>query len=113
MTVNSITILSETTHPGDSNVETVVGEKAKGDGYYSRSDGLHTVQYNFTGLTGTINIQATLAVDPVDDDWFTVHTFIASNETNSKIASFTGNYVWIRAQVVYTDGSVNSITLNH
>jgi hypothetical protein len=27
--------------------------------------------------------------------------------------NFTGNYVWVRATVVYTDGVVNSIQLNH
>lgn len=113
MTVNSVTILSENTHPGDSTVESVVGEKYKGDGYYSRSDGLHTVQYTYTGFTGTISLQATLAVEPAEEDWFTVHTYTAANETASKITSFTGNYVWIRANISYTDGSINSIELNH
>ena len=28
------------------------GEKFKGDGYYGRSDGLHTVQVNLTGFLG-------------------------------------------------------------
>jgi len=109
----STTILSNTTHPGDSTTETVVGEKYKGDGYYGRSDGLHTVQYSFSGLTGTINIQATLSVDPADDDWFDVHSYTAIQETASKITNFTGNYVWIRAVISYTDGSINSINLNN
>lgn len=109
----SETILTAQTHPGGGTTETVTGEKFKGDGYYGRSDGLHSVQYNYSVLTGTITIQGTLAVTPVEADWFDVHTYTATEETASKIASFTGNYVWIRAQVVYTDGSVNSITLNH
>jgi len=71
---NSETILPQQAHSGDSTLETVIGEKFKGDGYYSRSDGFHTVQYNITGFIGTVNIQATLAVDPTDDDWFTVYT---------------------------------------
>ena len=51
----SETILSENTHPGDSTtVETVTGEKYKGDGYYGRSDGFHTVQYNINGFIGTV-----------------------------------------------------------
>jgi hypothetical protein len=106
-------ILDETTHPGDSTTETVTGEKFKGDGYYGRSDGFHTVQYSYTGLTGTITIQATLATEPVDADWFSVHTYTAAQETSSKITNFTGNYVWIRATVTYTDGTINSISLNH
>ena len=113
MAANSEIILSSNTHPGDSTVETVTGEKFKGDGYYGRSDGLHSVQYTYSGLTGTITIQGTLAVTPVEADWFDVHTYTATEETASKIASFTGNYVWVRAKVVYTDGTISSVTLNH
>ena len=110
---NSEIILSSNTHAGDSAVQTVVGVKFKGDGYYGRSDGLHSVQYTYTGFTGIIIIQGTLAVEPVDADWFDVHLYTTTNETASKIISFTGNYVWIRAKVVYTDGAINLITLNH
>ena len=113
MAANSEIILSSNTHPGDSTVTTVTGTKFKGDGYYGRSDGLHSVQYTYSGLTGTITIQGTLAVTPVEADWFDVHTYTAAVETASKIASFTGNYVWVRAKVVYTDGTVSSISLNH
>jgi hypothetical protein len=116
MAANSEIILSSNTHPGDSTVETVLGEKFKGDGYYGRSDGLHSVQYTYSGLSGTIYIQGTLAVNPVEADWFDVHTYEAAlewEESKSAIASFTGNYVWIRAKVVYTDGTIDSITLNH
>ena len=109
----SETILTAQTHPGDSTIETVTGEKFKGDGYYGRSDGLHSVQYNYSGLSGTITIQGTLAVTPVEADWFDVHTYTAAQETSSAIASFTGNYVWVRAVVEYTDGTINSIVLNH
>ena len=111
--MNSETILSAQSHPGDSVLTTVIGEKFKGDGYYGRSDGFHSVQYTYTNLTGTISIQGTLAVDPVDSDWFDVHVYTATTETSSKIANFTGNYVWIRANLDYTNGDVNSITLNH
>lgn len=113
MPSNSETILSANTHPGDSTVETLTGDKFKGDGYYGRADGVHTVQYNFEGLTGTITIQGSLSSDPADTDWFEVHSYIASQETANKFANFTGNYVWIRAKVVYTDGTINSILLNH
>ena len=113
MAANSEIILSSNTHPGDSTIETVTGEKFKGDGYYGRSDGFHSVQYTYSGLTGDIYIQGTLAVDPSEDDWFDVHKYTAAQESASKIASFTGNYVWTRAKVVYTDGTISSIVLNH
>ena len=111
---NSETILSASSHVGDSSTQTATGDKYKGDGYYSRADGFHTVQYNLANeFRGRVVIQATLATTPVEADWFDVHTYTATAETASKIASFTGNYVWVRAKVVYTDGTINSITLNH
>ena len=54
---NSETLLPTTIHPGDSSVQTVRGEKFKGDGYYSRDDGLHTVQITITDFVGTIEIE--------------------------------------------------------
>ena len=113
MAANSEIILSSNTHPGDSTVQTVTGNAFKGDGYYGRSDGFHSVQYTYSGLTGTITIQGTLAVEPIETDWFNVHTYTAAQETASKISNFTGNYVWIRAVVEYTDGTISSIVLNH
>ena len=113
MAANSEIILSSNTHPGDSTTQTVTGNAFKGDGYYGRSDGLHSVQYTFSGLTGTVIIQGTLAVEPAETDWFDVHTYTAAQETASKISSFVGNYVWIRAVVEYTDGTISSIVLNH
>ena len=115
---NSEIILSAQTHPGDSSTQTVTGTAYKGDGYYSRTDGLHTVQYTVTGFNGTIEIQATLATSPVSTDWFSIVTHTSTdsegaNATGSFLSNFTGNYVWVRAVVEYTDGSVNSITLNH
>ena len=130
----SETILTANTHPGDSTIESVTGDKFKGDGYYGRSDGLHTIQINLSGFLGDIEMQGTLAVDPTADDWFTVRLGsgqtidttgkivssttskleYASNETSSKTYNFTGNYVWVRVYVSnWTDGTVNSIKLNH
>ena len=136
MPSNSETILTQTTHPGDSSLQTITGDKYKGDGYYGRSDGFHTIQINLNGFQGTIKIQATLSVDPQDDDWFdldlsngelridttgkigqlVVKEIVYNDEeseTSSKLYNFTGNYVWIRAYVTYTDGTINSIVMNH
>jgi hypothetical protein len=122
MPSNSETILTQNVHPGDSQVETVTGEKYKGDGYYGRSDGFHTVQYDLENFLGTIVIEATLAVDPTSADWFTVtdseHVSTSNDSTSATsdggfVYNFTGNYVWVRAHVEYTDGTVNSIKLNH
>jgi hypothetical protein len=120
MAATSTTILSNQTHPGDSSTVSVTGEKFQGDAYYSRSDGFHTVQYNVTGFIGEISIQATLATTPTDADWFTItassHTSIATDSATSDgsfLKNFVGNYVWVRATATFTDGSINSILLNH
>jgi hypothetical protein len=115
---NSETILSANNHPGDSTVTTVTGEKFKGDGYYGRSDGFHTVQYSLSGFIGTVTMQGTLATAPGAADWFTVYSQAYPvvddvGTTSSVITNFTGNYVWVRAVVTYTDGTVNSVILNH
>tara|TARA_B100001057_G_C22861207_1_gene954575 strand:+ start:3916 stop:4257 length:342 start_codon:yes stop_codon:yes gene_type:complete len=113
MPSNSETLLTTQTHPADSTVQTVTGTEVKGDGYYGRSDGIHTVQYSFTDLQGTITIQGTLATTPTATDWFDVQTYIETSASGTKVANFTGNYVWIRAKLVYTAGSVSSVVLNH
>jgi len=114
MAATSETILTTNTHPGDSTIESVTGEKYKGDGYYGRSDGLHTLQYSYTGFTGTLVIEATLAIDPTGADWFSVLSLVAEQETDSQIKSVTGNYVWLRAKIMnWTDGTLDSVVLNH
>lgn len=121
MASNSENILTNQVHPGDSTTETITGDKYKGDGYYGRSDGFHSVQYNVTGFIGTIVIQATLAVEPTSVDWFTLSSTSHESTGTETIKSdggfiynFTGNYVWVRAYISnWTDGTVNSILLNH
>ena len=134
MPSNSETIISNQTHVGDSSVQTHTGEKFKGDGYYGRSDGLHTLQIDLNGFLGNIELQGTLAINPTADDYFpialgsgkTIDTTgklvmststkleYTANETSSKSYNFTGNFVWVRADISnWTDGSVTSIKLNH
>mgnify|MGYP001409873723 CR=1 FL=1 len=117
MASSSEIILTNQTHSGDSSVDTITGDKFKGDGYYGRSDGFHTVQYNISGFIGSIVMQATLAIDPTDDDWFTLSTTqhtSSTNETGGFVYNFTGNYVWVRSLVSnWTDGVISDIYLNH
>ena len=122
MSLSSEIIISNQNHPGDSVDTTHTGSKFKGDGYYGHSDGLHTVQYNVSGFLGSITMQASLAVDPSESDWFTLPTTLHQSSnltddveaTGSHIKNFTGNYVWVRAVISdWTDGSVNGILLNH
>jgi hypothetical protein len=134
MSTNSETIIpsiSRTLHGSAS----LTGDPYKGDGFYGRSDGLHTVQVSITGFIGRISIQGTLEVNPTESDWFTVElgtgtmsvdttgliaeqniTFVdyTAATTNTKTYNFIGNLVWVRAKISnWTDGAINSIKLNH
>jgi hypothetical protein len=121
MSITSETIYETETHPDGSTLETRIGNKFKGDGYYNRADGLHTVQYVYTNFVGKIKIQATLAVDPEERDWFSLsETELVilldpqSMTPQSTAKNFTGNYVWVRAVVEdWAQGIVNTILLNH
>lgn len=45
------------------------GDKIRGDGFYSNSDGFHTVQISLNDFAGIVKIQGTLASEPTDSDW--------------------------------------------
>lgn len=115
MSATSETILSNQSYSGTGS-KSVIGDQYKGDGFYRKTDGYHTVQYSVAGFIGTVKMQATLAVSPTEEDWFTVPEteYTSTVTTNSTvIKNFIGNYVWVRATASWTAGSINSITLNH
>ena len=100
--------------------------EAKGDGYYGNSDGLHTVMYTYdSNFVGTVTMQASLATDPVEADWFDIAgttTVMTENSVNyndidvtvvSDYYNFTGNFVWVRGYVAIESGQVDSILYNH
>ena len=129
-------LISDQTHTLTNNdVETYTSEKIKGDVYYGRSDGLHTVVWQLTDFVGTITIQAALTLDPTNNDWVTIRlgsgnsgsvdtTGLVSSASVSSLTynsattttaayNFTGNFVWIRATITnWTAGSVNSVKVN-
>ena len=120
MAARSELILSNQTHPGEDAVESLFGEKFKGDGYYGRSDGIHTVQYIHAGFEGIIAMQGTLAVDPQEEDWFTINETVSEIEldstttSKSSIKNFVGNFVWVRVAVSnWTTGTINAVLLSH
>ena len=93
-----------------------VSDKAKGDGYYSQPDGVHTVAYQVNAtMTGSIKMQGSLATTPTEDDYFDIAgtTFTADQSTLISTANFTGNFVWIRAKATsVTAGTISSVLTN-
>ena len=104
-----------------------VTDKAKGDGYFSQPDGVHTVAYQVVNLgdstddfNGTIKMQGSLATTPTEDDWFDISgTSYTSDQSTTNISfNFTGNFVWVRAKVETTNTTgnpsmVTSLLLNN
>jgi hypothetical protein len=136
MTTYSKTLLETTTHTYNDGIKNITGPSVPGDGYYNRSDGLHTVQWSLTNFVGKITIQAALSKEPTESEWFdipigsmldyTVDTtgkvstmtlntvFYQESTSGSFVYNFIGNYVWIRANVSeWTAGSIISILLSH
>ena len=124
---NSITLVPTQVHPGDSTPRTYTSESVRGDGFYGRSDGFHTVQINVQDFTGDITFQGTLVPQPEESDWFTIMIlndktpcddstlyFSDDSTTTNIMKNFIGNYVWVRAYVNnWTTGNIHSILLNH
>jgi hypothetical protein len=100
---------------------TFISDKVKGDGYYGSSDGFHTVAYKTTyDFIGDIYMEASLATDPSNTDWFgVVGTEVNYSALNVRTTStvdifnFTGNFVWVRGYISIDQGTVQSIKYNH
>ena len=95
--------------------------KAKGDGYFGSSDGFHTVAYTTTPtFIGTVSMQASLASEPVESDWFDITdtsvrytAFDDRSTTAVDHYNFVGNFVWVRGYIRIEDGAVIAINYNH
>jgi hypothetical protein len=111
-----VIILSATAHDGST--ETVTGDRFKGDGFYGRADGLHTVAYYLVGFLGIIKIQGSLATDPGDNDWFDIDDTRYGDGstilTENTFRNFTGNFMWIRVIVTdFSAGNVSKVLYNN
>jgi hypothetical protein len=94
--------------------------RAKGCGYNGQADPMHTVQYTVNnGFAGTIKIQATLATEPTETDWFDVDNTTLTNEfipvlDGATTVNFTGNFVWVRSIITaFTAGNINRVLYTH
>ncbi len=101
-----------------------VTDKAKGDGYYSQPDGVHTVAYHINSSLNddaniSIRMQGSLATTPTEDDWFdisgtTINQDNIDGSTLAFSANFTGNFVWVRAKISgMSAGAISKILYNN
>jgi hypothetical protein len=90
-------------------------DKAKASGYHSISEATHTAVYVVDDFNGTIVLQGTLVEHPGDSDWVTIAgtEYDSTDSTTSPSAvSFRGNFVWIRAKYLLTNGTISKIQYN-
>jgi hypothetical protein len=139
---NTTTSSVQVVHPiNTSSSLTIFSEPIKGNGYFNVGGGLHTGFWKITGFKGNISIEATLASNPENLDWFTVKLINIGSSysadtsgiynidttglvvtptdeyttatTTSKSFNFVGNFVWIRGKISnWTQGTVNIISIN-
>jgi hypothetical protein len=134
---NTTTNSVELVYPNTTSTALVyVSDRIKGDGYFGGSDGFHTVMWEVTDFVGSVEIQGTLATEPLEVDWSTINLTFPGNvysvdttglasavglgisnyntqTTAIKTYNFVGNFVWLRGRISnFTEGTVNSISIN-
>lgn len=104
---------------GTGREHNMVGKAVRADGYYGKTDGIHTVQVFYTNFTGKFGIQGTLMTDPQEGDWFdinlnTMNSFSSQDpkiqfprnplnptgrdgDTGTMAFTFLGNFTFLRA----------------
>jgi hypothetical protein len=120
---------------GTTGTQEFTSFKDQGAGYYGTTNGLHVLTItNTPTFVGTATIQATLATDPTEDDWFDVEGaefvytvnspgYIAPSNTGanpnigqnlrSAYVSFTGQFTWIRSHVLINSGAIIKLSYNY
>lgn len=115
----------------------LVGDAKRADGYYSRTDGIHTVQVVVNNFTGSFGIQGTLATEPVEADWFDINLNANWNvssaspyitypvnpmelvggpdgDSGTQAFTFVGNFVYLRAildrSTIVDPGALSAVT---
>lgn len=127
---------------GDTGINlNLTGDKIRADGFFGRSDGLHSISLNLEDFTGRFFIEASLETNPTENDWFPIfldgcNPYIeyplgvptgTKGDTFTDAFTFEGNFIWLRARIdrsyivptPITDseksmlGSIRKVLLNH
>jgi hypothetical protein len=93
------------------------GEDQQAANYYGGFGQLQTVAFYLLNFQGRIRIEATLESEPtIDADWFKVNEFDSTTTatTNNFSVNITGNFTWIRANVVgFEAGTITKVTMSY
>lgn len=112
-------------NPGNGAPYTLTGNTQPAAAYYLGNKDLQTVSLKLIGATGNIVVEASLASQPSDIDWFRVYEFEANANapanTEPQIASnasvytnIEGNFVYLRAKVEdFQGGTVQYVKVSY
>jgi len=112
-------------NPGNGAPYTVEGNAQPAASYYLSNQDLQTVNLSLTNCTGNIIIEATLATNPQETDWFSVYELDANaNATPNSAAQLASNastytniegtFVYMRAVIEdFQGGGVNFVKLSY
>jgi hypothetical protein len=112
-------------NPGNGAPYTVTGNSQAAAAYYLGNQDLQTVNIGLSNCSGNIVLEATLASNPSETDWFKVYELeananAASNSapqiaSNAKIyTNVEGNFVYMRAKIEdFQGGVVNYVKLSY
>lgn len=90
------------------------GEKQPAASFYLGNKDLQTVTWSITGVSATIEIQATLAEDPTEDDWFIVNNLVVNSLSQMSFTNIQGNFVYMRAVIQnFTHGVIQNIKVSY
>ena len=112
----TLTLLPQTSYlnPGNGAPYTVTGNAQPAAAYYLGNKDLQTVNFSLTNVTGNIVIEATLASDSANADWFKVYEFEATTSNVNSYTNIDGNFVYVRAKVEdFNNGTVNFIKVSY
>lgn len=101
----------------DGSSQDFAGDRQQAANYYGGFGGLQTIAIYLNQFQGRIRIQASLDSDPVTEAaFFTVNDFDSTAEptTNNFSVNITGNFTWIRAQVLdFEAGNIAKVMLSY
>jgi uncharacterized protein YpuA (DUF1002 family) len=114
--VTTLILLPQTAYqnPGNGAPYTVTGNAQPAAAYYLGNQDLQTVNFNITNMSGNIIIEATLASDSDNADWFKVYEFEAVSSNTSTFTNIDGNFVYLRAKIEdFNQGVVNFVKVSY
>lgn len=114
--VTTLILLPQTAYvnPGNGSPYTVTGDAQPAAAYYLGNQDLQTVNFSTVNMTGNIVIEATLAANSSNADWFKVYEFEATASNTSMYTNIDGNFVYVRAKLEdFSQGTVNFIKVSY